>query len=63
MKWYKDSTSRWYALWGFVFGLFIIITATLIEVSDKHLPWSFAAFLDVQLTEPVVRFAYIAPSL
>jgi PAS domain S-box-containing protein len=63
MKWFDDGRSRWYILWGFVFGLFIVVIATFIEISGKHLAWSFASFLEVQRTQPIVRFAYIAPPI
>ena len=61
MKWYKDSTSRWYALWGFVFGLFITVVATITAISENHLPWALASFLEVLQIDPQVSLAYFSP--
>ncbi|HXD11956.1 MAG TPA: hypothetical protein VN653_17950, partial [Anaerolineales bacterium] len=63
MKWFEDRTSRWYVFGGFLLGLFILVTATVIEISGQHLPWSFGSFLDVQRTQPLLRFGYIAPPI
>ncbi|MEO8358230.1 MAG: PAS domain S-box protein [Chloroflexota bacterium] len=63
MKWFKDSTARQYALWGFVLGLCIVGAASVIEILDKQLAWSLASFLEVQQMQPLLRLAYIGPPI
>jgi len=61
MKWYKDSTTRWYALWGFVLGLISIALATVIAISENHLPWDFGSVLEVRQIDPLLQLIYTAP--
>ena len=61
MKWFKDSTTRWYMLWGFVLGLISIALATVIAISENHLPWDFGSVLEAARMDPLLQLIYTAP--
>ncbi len=61
MKWIKDSTSRWYMLWGFALGLFFVVVGTVMEIFAYHLPWSFASLFQAQRMEPLLQLVDTSP--
>ncbi len=61
MKWFKDGTTRWYMLWGFVLGLISIAVETVTAISENHLPWELASILEARRIDPQVGLIYIAP--
>jgi PAS domain S-box-containing protein len=61
MKWYQDTLSRRYAIWGTLFGLVIPVAATLVEVVTRGLPFVPQSLVAVQRDEPLLWLSYTAP--
>ncbi len=61
MKWFKNSLSRRYMLWGFALGIFFVIAGTIIEIIVEHLPWSFTSLLESQRIEPLLQLVDTSP--
>jgi two-component system, sensor histidine kinase and response regulator len=61
VSWYKDSSTRRHALWGFLAGLLFPAAGMIVEAAARHLPPSPAALLLLQRTQPLLWLMDLAP--